>query len=315
MARRESDSTQVSPTISRLSMLASAICMGNVGLLVTFLGNYPVYTIVLFRGIFGTLFLTLFMLRNHSLSRKFLKESLKLHWKPLLISGIVYPFAIYFYFINITISGYAVAAFLLYTAGIFVLLLIFFTRTEKLSKINIISFILAIAGVAIIMEFWEGNIFTMGLLVGILSGFTLSLFVFFKKKIYIAREENKSQLTSEGDFDTFLAWFPTLFVIIIFLPFGLTDVVRLTPIELIFCLLLGFIPTALAFTLYNVGVKNDKGGNIIILSYIEPVVATINTIIFLQAFSVFTMIGGFLIILANIITLKYSKHHDDLEIH
>ncbi|MHA1472598.1 MAG: hypothetical protein ACTSQW_05830, partial [Promethearchaeota archaeon] len=67
------------------------------------------------------------------------------------------------------------------------------------------------------------------------------------------------------------------------------------------------IPTALAFTLYNVGVKKDKGGNIIILSYFEPVMATINTAIFLQNLSIFTIIGGLFVLLANFITLKYSK--------
>ena len=71
--------------------------------------------------------------------------------------------------------------------------------------------------------------------------------------------------------------------------------------------MLGLIPTALAFTLYNVGVKKDKGGNIVILSYIEPVMATINTAIFLKNLSIFTVIGGILILLSNYIMLKYSK--------
>jgi drug/metabolite transporter (DMT)-like permease len=56
-----------------------------------------------------------------------------------------------------------------------------------------------------------------------------------------------------------------------------------------------------------VGVKNDKGGNIIIIAYLEPVMATINNIIFQQAISIFVIIGGALILLANIIVLKYSK--------
>jgi drug/metabolite transporter (DMT)-like permease len=77
--------------------------------------------------------------------------------------------------------------------------------------------------------------------------------------------------------------------------------------DFVIILLLGLIPTALAFTLYNVGVKKDKGGNIIILSYFEPVMATINTAIFLQNLSPFTIIGGLFVLLANFITLKYSK--------
>ena len=105
----------------------------------------------------------------------------------------------------------------------------------------------------------------------------------------------------------FLAWWPTLCLALLFLPLGAADLFRLTLLDLLICLLLGFIPTALAFWLYNVGIKNDEGGNIVILAYFEPVMATINTIIFLKIFSIYTIIGGALILIANAIVLKYSK--------
>lgn len=294
---------------SKICMLLSGILMGNVGLLVTIFENsgYHIYAIVLLRGIFGTLFLSLFMLKSKSFSREFLKESFKFHWKSLLIIGIINPLVIYFYFINISISGYSIAAFLLYTSGIFFLFLIVVTKEEKISKINIVSFILAIIGVAIIMEFWNGAGITFGIFFGLLSGISLAILILYKKKIYNNRKSNPSQFKAKGDFDTFLAWWPTLFIIVLFLPFGYADLIKLTLIDLFFCLLLGFFPTALAFTLYNVGVKQDKGGNIVILSYFEPVMATINTAIFLRSLSIFTIIGGSLILAANIVVLKYSK--------
>ncbi len=301
----------VSPKVSQISMLMSAICMGNVGLFVTALGGYPIYTIVLLRGIFGTFFLTLFMIKSHSLSREFLKESFKYHWKPLIISSLIYPILIYLYFLNITIYGYAIAAFLLYTSGIFVLILIKLTKMDTISNTTIISFILAIIGVAIIMEFWNFQALRiLPLITGILSGFTLAIFIFYKKIIYNKRNNDVQVLKAKGDFDIFLAWFNTLFIIIIFLPLGASDLPRLTYMELIFAIFLGLIPTALAFYLYNVGVKNDKGGSIIILSFIEPIIATINTIIFLKIFSIYTIIGGTLILIANIIVLKYSNSID-----
>ena len=39
---------------------------------------------------------------------------------------------IFFYFMCITISGYAIAAFLLYTNGLFLLILLFLTKEEKI---------------------------------------------------------------------------------------------------------------------------------------------------------------------------------------
>ncbi len=88
---------------------------------------------------------------------------------------------------------------------------------------------------------------------------------------------------------------------------GVSDLFKLSIYDIIFSLLLGFVPTALAFTLYNIGVKKDKGGNIVILSYFEPIMASINTAIFLKNLSIYTIIGGVLIILGNILVLKYSK--------
>ena len=153
------------------------------------------------------------------------------------------------------------------------------------------------------MEFWTSQILILGIGVGIFSGFCLSILIFSKKKIYNTREK----INSNGNFDAFLTLWSTLFLIFPFLPFGIVDLFRITFLDFLIILLLGLIPTALAFTLYNVGVKKDKGGNIIILSYFEPVMATINTAIFLQNLSPFTIIGGFFVLLANYITLKYSK--------
>lgn len=299
----------ISRKTSKICMLLSGILMGNVGLLVTVFENsgYHVYSIVLLRGIFGTLFLSLFLIKSKSFSKDFLKESFKFHWKPLLIVGIINPLVIFFYFMNITISGYSIAAFLLYTSGIFVLVLLVLTKEEKVSKVNIVSFALAIIGVAIIMQFWSGAGFTAGIFFGLLSGITSAILILYKKKIYNARKSHPENFIAKGDFDTFLAWWPTLFIVFLFLPLGFAELAKLSWLDILFCLILGFFPTALAFTLYNVGVKQDKGGDIVILLYFEPVMATINTAIFLGSLSLFTIIGGSLILVANVVVLKYSK--------
>ena len=312
MVSFESDGKKVSPKISKISMLISAILMGNVGLLVTVLEKYSTFTLVLLRGLFGTLFLTLFMVKNRSFSFDFFKESFKLHWKWLIVVGILNPIVIYLYFMNIIISGYAMAAFLLYTNGIFVIVFLIAFKIEKVSRVTIISFILAIIGVAIIMEFWNGLQLSLGVILGILSGLSLAILVFGKKMIYRERDKETTNINANGNFDTFMAWWPTLLLVVLFLPLGGAELVDLTLVDLFFALILGLFPTALAFALYNVGVKNDKGGNIIIIAYLEPVMATINNIIInfitsQQALSIFVIIGGALILLANIIVLKYSK--------
>jgi drug/metabolite transporter (DMT)-like permease len=289
--------------IPKISMLLSGIFMGNVGIFVSLLGGYPVYSIVLFRGIFGAAFLILFMLITKSFSISFFKENIKLHWKLLILLAISNPLVVFLYFMNITLAGYSFAAFLLYTSGIFLLIFLVITKEEKVSKTNFISFALAIAGISIIMEFWTGQVFIIGVVIGTLSGFSLGILIYTKKKIY----KNREKIDSKGNFDIFLTLWSTLFLIFPFLPIGFADLLRITLFDLVVILMLGLIPTALAFLLYNIGVKKDKGGNIVILSYIEPVMATINTAIFLKNLSIFTILGGLLVLIANYLMLRYSK--------
>lgn len=307
MTVEELNGTHFNPTVSKISMFLSGIFMGNVGIFISLLSGYPIYSIVLFRGIFGAVFLTLFMLITKSFSISFFKECFKMHWKYLIIIAISNPLVVFLYFWNITLTGYAFAAFLLYTSGVFLLIFLVITKEDKVSKINFISFILAIVGISIIMEFWTGQILIFGIVIGIFSGFCLGILIFSKKKIYKVRGKAQSIINTSGNFDAFLTLWSTLFLIFPFLPLGITDLFRITILDLIFALMLGLIPTALAFTLYNVGVKKDRGGNIIILSYFEPVMATINTAIFLKNLSIFTILGGFFVLIANYITLKYSK--------
>jgi len=157
MTIEELDDDHFSPKVSKISMFVSGIFMGNVGIFISLLSGYPIYTIVLFRGIFGAAF-------------TFFKECFKMHWKHLIVLAITNPLVVFLYFLNITLTGYAFAAFLLYTSGVFLLIFLVITRQDKVSKINFISFILAIAGISIIMEFWTGQVLILGIILGIFSG-------------------------------------------------------------------------------------------------------------------------------------------------
>jgi len=298
---------KVTPTISKIAMVVSGICMGTVGLFITLLKTFPIYSIVFFRGLFGTIFLTFLMLFTKSFSLRFFSQSFKAHWKYLIIIAITNPLVILFYFFTIQISGTAFAAFLLYTSGIYLLLLLTFTKEEKISKLNYVCFILAIIGVSIIMEFWSGTLLSYGLIFGLLSGLTLGILIFSKKKIYNQRKRTNLPSKNVGNFDIFLTWFSTLSLVIIFLPVGFNDLFNFTLRDFFISLVLGFIPTAFAFTLYNIGVKNDQGGNIVILSYSEIIVSVIVNLFFFPSFSIFTIIGGSLVLTANIIILRYDK--------
>ncbi|MHA1688775.1 MAG: EamA family transporter [Promethearchaeota archaeon] len=156
------------------------------------------------------------------------------------------------------------------------------------------------------MEFWRDALFNAYILMGLFSGLSYGLSIFFKKKIYNKRKHLDDILVASGNFDIFFAWISTFFFILIFFPFGIFDIIHITLLDLVYFFLFGLITTAIRFILYNLAIKSDKGGDIVVLSYTEPLVATINSVIFSQALSLFTIIGGALILTADIIVIKFS---------
>jgi len=294
----------------RISILLSAILMGSVGLFVDLLSAFSIFSIVFFRGLFGIAFLNLLMVKYKLFSYQFLKQMIVDHGKVLFLLTLVNPLVIFFYFLTIRISNYALAAFLLYTNGLFLLLFMAFTREKKhIDSTTVISFALGCFGIFLIMEIWNADVFLfMTLTVGLFSGILLAAQIFLKKQFYSEISQNNLIIREEKHLDLFLAWWSLLSLIIFFLPLGSLELLLLTWIDLFYCLLLGLIPTALAFVLYNRGIKYDQGGNIVIIGYFEPLVATINSIIFQhQALSLFTLFGGGLILIANILIVKSAS--------
>ncbi len=295
---------------SRLSMLSSAALMGSVGIFVDFLSKYSTFTVVFFRGLFGILFLTIAMLRTRLFSMAFLREIFSLVGKSLLLIALVNPLVIFFYFATIRLSNYALAAFLLYTSGLSLLLFLTVSRERKhLTKINVVSFFLAVIGIVLIMEIWSGTIlFLNTVIIGLISGLLLAVQIFLKKWLYSDLKKSNYHAEKLPKVDIFLTWWALLALVCFFMPFGALDLFRMTPIDLLYGFLLGLIPTALAFVLYNKAIKHDRGGNIAILAYFEPLVATIFSILLQQqSLSIFTLLGGLFILLANILILKSTK--------
>ena len=220
--------------------------------------------------------------------------------------GMLAPIGMFLYFFSIVLSGYAIAAFLAYTNGIFLLIFLALTREEKISRMSVLSFIFVITGVAIIMEFWTGFSLKVNMIIGILSGMMVASVVFFKKRMYKVKMGENFEINNIN-FDIFIAFWQNLCMVFFFLPLGFMDLGNLTLNHLIFSILLGLFPTAIGFILYNVGLRNDKSGNVFIFAYFEVVVATINTALFLQNISTYTIIGGCFIILGSYLISKYSK--------
>ncbi len=172
-----------------------------------------------------------------------------------------------------------------------------------------VAFGLATLGVALIMEFWSGVQLNESIITGLLSGVCLGGNTLFKKMFYKTLESRVDVAKNFPETPTVIAWWETLTLGIILLVPSLSYFVDFSSSDIGMALLFGLIPTAIAFSSFNYGLQADKGGDVLILSYIEPIVATILSIIVGQPLSIFLLLGGAAIIGANILIL-FTPHRD-----
>ncbi|MFX0099065.1 MAG: DMT family transporter [Candidatus Hodarchaeota archaeon] len=287
-------------------MLLSATFMGFGGLFVKFM-PVSVYGVLEYRGLFGFAWSTIILLlmRKLGMIPKILK-----YWRQLIVICLTTILTVLFYFSAIDISGLATAAFLLYNGNLICVLFLTVFMKEKSPRVIYLSYLIAIIGVFLIMQPWKAINLSWGLLMGLLSALMLGSLTFTRKLLYkqISQEPVEEQL-DKNDVSALLTWYSTLgLAIALSFVFFIEGPSMMLPSSVIGGILLGLFPTALAFTLYNIALQKDKGGNIIIIAYAEPFVASIIELIVFHVFSIFVLIGGCLIIVGNAIAL-FSKNN------
>ncbi len=296
---------QPSKNIGRSFMFLAGFLMGFVGLFVTTLGT-PSHITACLRGIFGSAFLTIFFLARKQLHQV---RVIKINWPAGVLLAISNAATIFFYFTTINEGNIAYGAFMLYTGGIFAVIFIRIFLKEKIATLHYIAFTLATLGVALIMEFWSGVMLNITILTGLLSGICLGANTLSKKLFYKTLEARGEIKKDFPEAPTVLAWWATFTLGLIFLIPSLFYFMDHSFPDIGMVLLLGLIPTAIAFSSFNYGLQADKGGDVLILSYIEPIVATVLSVIVEQTLSIFLLLGGAAIIGANILIL-FTPHQD-----
>ncbi|MHA2000405.1 MAG: DMT family transporter [Promethearchaeota archaeon] len=281
-------------------MLISASCMAIVGIFVRYM-PLSVFGVVEFRGIFGFLWtsLLIILLRKTSIIRKMWKT-----WKFLFIFIIVNSLCIMFYFMAILLTGLSAGAFLLYLGPLFAVYFLKVGLKEEVSRATYLSYAFAVAGLLLIMRPWSDGHFNAGFIFGILSAVFLGGLSFLKKYYFMKMDRGEFlEDESKDDVSYGLTWFSTLGLAASFSSSIFFEGGNMATMDAVVPgLLLGLIPTTLGFTFYNFALQGDRGGHIIILSYMEPVVASITGILIDPAeFHALIILGGALIMLGNVI--------------
>ncbi|CQR47534.1 putative DMT superfamily transporter inner membrane protein [Paraliobacillus sp. PM-2] len=280
-----------------LVMLA-AFCWGITGGIADILMNkgWDPIVISLYRGAIGLLcFFIWFLVRI----RKNLILSTRLCvWSLLAGIGIAGNFT--FYFLSIQASSVAVAATLMYTAPVFVLLISFLLRIERSTWFKwgcITSVLLGIIMLTGVYHTESVSVSLYGVAAGLASGLSYTLFIFGFKN---ASTIGKPQTTLTISFFTFCL------VLLLFVDKGAVAAVA-TSDDIGWFLLLGVIGAGISFMLYLIGIRSTTAATASMVSMVEPVTASLFGVLLMGDHLSIIQFLGMVVILITI-TLLSVKH-------
>jgi len=181
-----------------------------------------------------------------------------------------------------------------YFSPVFVILFSPFLFNEKLTKVKVISVLVAVGGLAMILFNQPQNAGTnynhlLGVAYALGGGTLYAVMIFLNKKIKGVSGPDRTivQISAAA---------------LVLLPFVLyRNAIHITDMKMmIFILILGLVHTAFGLSLYFSAMNDVKGQNIALLSYIDPISAVIwGVLIFRDNMNAFQIIGGILILVST----------------
>jgi drug/metabolite transporter (DMT)-like permease len=265
--------------LSRLKVyimtMTGALCWGLIGLFVAplYAHGFTAWDVVAIRGIFSFVILITIMII-------FYRDQLRTQLKDHLFFACSGIFSIalfnYFYFEVFSESGLSLAVTLLYTGPIFVTILSRFFFKESLTIRKGWALALSITGCAFVvglLPLGQETIQNKTLFMGILSGFCYALYSIFSKPV----TKRYSPLT----ITTYTFLYTSIFMLLT------SDIERkINQFQYIdvwlSSLLLALVATVAAYILYTSGLKHLEASKASILATIEPIVAVVSGVVFLE---------------------------------
>ncbi|MEA4966001.1 MAG: EamA family transporter [Oscillospiraceae bacterium] len=212
-----------------------------------------------------------------------------------IVSLLLFSFC---YFKAMTYASLSVAAVLLYTAPMFVMLLSVLLFREKLTGKKILALLLAFFGCVLVSGLGSGAaVSTAGLLLGLGSGFFYALYSIF------------GRYAINRGYDSWTMTFYTfLFCAVGCVPFsnwgGIAATVSADRALLLWILTLGVVTAFLPYLLYSLGLQYMESSKASILASIEPVVGTlVGTFVFHEKITGMG-VAGILLVLCSIAVLS-----------
>lgn len=217
-----------------------------------------------------------------------------------IVAGIGVAGNFIFYFISISEASIAVAATLMYTAPIFVLLISFIFRLERASLFKWLAIGFVMGGVVLLTEVYSigsDSITMLGLVTGLGAGLSYALFIFGFK--YASRHGQPQGVLT-------IAFLAFTIITLFFTDHSEAVSVFYSP-DLLWMILLGVFGGGLSFFLYVVGLKRTSPTSASIIAMVEPVTASLFGFIVLSELLTATQLGGMAIILVTVTILSVKQ--------
>ncbi len=208
------------------------------------------------------------------------------------------------YFKEITITSLAVASVLLYTAPAFVMIISAFCFKEKLTKMKIAALLLSFLGLIFVTGVLGSadTITLKALLFGLGAGLGYALYSIFGR---FAIERGYGSLNIS--FYTFV--FASIGSVFFSNPKRIAQAAFAGPGRILLIIAFVLVSTVIPYIVYTLGLKEVENGQAAIIASVEPVVASLNGIIWFHESLSFSVAIGIILVLGGIVlsNLQFKK--------
>ncbi|WP_280771552.1 DMT family transporter [Salipaludibacillus daqingensis] len=279
-------------------VILAAICWGisgGIGDILMEKGWDPT-VISLYRGAVGFIcFFTWFLLRfrkNWNVSRRLFM------WSLLAGVGVAGNFT--FYYLSIDASSVAVAATLMYTAPVFVLLISFLLRIERSSWFKWGCIFGVLMGIILLTGAYDIeslSVSLLGAVAGLAAGLCYALFIFgFKNASSIGKPQT-----------TLTIAFLSFSLILIVLADNEEAASVMTSSDIGWFLLLGIVGAGISFIFYVIGIRKTTATTASMVAMVEPVTASLFGVLLLGEHLTMIQLLGMSLILMTVTVLSVKK--------
>lgn len=253
--------------------------------------------ICLVRMVVAAILMTIYFL---IFKRQALKIKLKDIWLFIGTGVFSLTFFGYCYFTTIQMTSMSVAAVLLYTSPVFVMLLSAVLFKEKITKKKAFCVILAIAGCCFVSGIFNAsgtNLPFSGILFGLGSGLGYGLYSIFGRYAI-----NKGYGALTITYYSFV--FSTVALLFITNPIEIISKLSAGDVNINICYVIGtaIVVTILPYIFYTLGLTKIENSKAAVLACIEPIMATVfGFLVFHEVLSIGEIAGVLLVVIAIVL--------------